>query len=74
MPSRKAVTFSGKFAFCLGAQAVDPVGERGFGRVVEALDILVRQFLRESNRREPRAVQDLIRIGIANSAKQCADR
>jgi len=39
-------------------------------RAVQALDLGVVEPLRERDRREPRAVQDLVGVGIADAREQ----
>ena len=70
MSGRKAVTFSGKLLAVVGAQPGDPVGKRRAGRLVQARDLFRRELVGHGERRQARAVQDLVGIGVADAAEQ----
>src|SRR5204863_9986289 len=52
------------------AQKTYPVRHCFLSGAMKTLNFLLRQFLRQGHRREPRPMQDLIRIRIANPAEK----
>ena len=70
-PSRNAVTFSGKPIAASSPSRIDPHlatsrASRRYSRCHSCGD----QLRRQRNRRQPRRMQDLIRIGIADAAQR----
>ena len=64
------MTFSGKLSpYCARSSSIHCV-ERRARRLVQARDLLGGQLRAHRERREPRAVQDLVRIGVADAAEQ----
>src|SRR5205807_6914741 len=59
-----------ELALRLCAQTLHPLAQRRSRGIVEPHDLLVRQPQRQSHRTELRAVEDLIRIRVADSAEQ----
>src|SRR6185503_14705554 len=51
-------------------QPIDPGDERRARRLVEAEALLVGQGARELQRREPRGVQDFVRVRVADTAEE----
>ena len=51
-------------------QTIDPKLERGPRRLIEALPLLVLEFLRQREWREHRGVQNFIGVGIADAAQR----
>jgi len=47
-----------------------PIAERLEGRLKKPIRFCVRQLTRESERRHPGSMENLIRIGVANAAEQ----
>jgi hypothetical protein len=66
---RNAVTRSGRRA-CLRAQTLDPFAENGACRGEEARDLDIPELAGERDRRQAGAMQDLVRIGIADAGKE----
>ena len=64
------MTFSGNAFRASRDQAVGPLGERVRAALVEALDLLLRQPRRELRRRQPRAVEDLVGVGVADPGEE----
>src|SRR6478672_612393 len=52
------------------AQAPGPFAQRRQRRVAQPLDLLLVELLRQRQRREPRVVKDLVRVGVADPAEQ----
>src|SRR5206468_10488321 len=51
-------------------QALGPIGERVARRAMEALDLPVVEARGELERREPRAVEELVRVGVPDPAEE----
>ena len=60
----------GKPVACSFAEQFDPVGQGFLGRPVQALDFRARQVMRHRHGRQTRAMQDFVRVGIADAAEQ----
>ena len=60
----------GEVVAVVGAQPGDPVGKRRAGRLVQARDLFRRELVGHGERRQARAVQDLVGIGVADAAEQ----
>ena len=51
-------------------ETVDPLAQNLLCRLVQQRELLGRELLRQTNRRQSRAVQDLIGIGVTYAAEQ----
>src|SRR5262245_25010229 len=60
----------GKIRPALRAQTLGPLHEHGARSLTKTGDLLIRQLAREDERRQTRAMQDLVRIGVADSRKE----
>src|SRR5690606_5182199 len=58
----------------LGAQPIRPLGEHRARRLEEARELLLAQLIAPPHRRELRAVQDLVRVRVADPAEQALIR
>ncbi len=74
IPSRKAVTFSGKASARLGGQPLGPLAENRLGGGVETLDLRVAQLVGHPHRRQAGPMQDLVRVGVADAVEEARVR
>ena len=70
MPLRKAVTFSGNFSPVVLRQPLGPLVQQQSRRGEERGDLAVGQRLRQLQRRQPRGVQNLVGVGVADAAEE----
>ena len=68
--SWNAVTFSGTCAAALLSEANGPFAKDGVGGVEEAGDLASLELAREPSRRQTRAVEDLVGVGVADPGKE----
>ena len=59
-----------KLAAGLIAQTQRPIRERRPAGLEEPRDLVLAELLRHGNRREPRPMQDLVRISVADAAEE----
>src|SRR5262249_43854468 len=59
----------GKFSASLSPEALDPIEECASRGLEETSDLLVREVAGELHGREPRPVQDLVRVRVADPAQ-----
>jgi hypothetical protein len=67
---RNAVHSLRKCAACLRAQTRDPFAEHGASRGEEPRDLGIAEFAGERDRRQAGAMQDLVRVGVADAGKE----
>ena len=65
----KAVTFSGTSG-APSPKTLDPLGQHVARRRVEPRDLLSFQLVRHPDGRQPRPVQDLVRVGVADAVEK----
>ena len=70
MPSRNAVTFSGNASPGLGDERVPPARQHVDRCLMQPRDRLAIEPARQQHRRQPRRVEDLVRVRVADAAQQ----